>query len=116
MAEMQRGKGSPPDSEVSSVGAGGIGAFINLGLLPFCGSLVGAELSAPSFSLCIPPVCVWRGALTSGLLETNSSIHPRITKRFGLEGTFKDHLVSSFSAVTSLPQQHMFCQEASPTL
>lgn len=37
------------------------------------------------------------------------SYNHRITKWFGLEGTFKDHPVSSFSAVTSLPQQHVLC-------
>lgn len=90
------------------VGAGGIGAFINLSLFPLCESWA---FSSIFFSLHTSSLCMeWCSHLciTGNKLICMSYNH-RITKWFGLEGTFKDHLVSSFSAVTSLPQQHTLC-------
>lgn len=69
---MQLGKESQPDSEVSlSVGAGCIGAFINLSLLPLCGRLVGAEISVPALPLCKPSAFIQR---CSNLCITGNSI------------------------------------------
>lgn len=49
VSEMQFGKGSLPDNEVSlSAGAECVDVFISLSLFPLCERLVGAELSVLS--------------------------------------------------------------------